>query len=437
MLRKRFASRSLVVGLNTLPSKHEMSTAVPDGARLADELQTLASLRDPSRPGFTRRPFTKYYEEARRWIAERFEEAGLEVRLDAVGNVIGRRRGREDLPAIVAGSHIDTVDGGGRFDGMIGVLGALEAARCLQQSQTPLARPVEVVSFFAEEPTDFGVSAVGSRAMAGVLDDHLLEQRDSTGLTLGEALFRSGYNPKNVARARRAPEEIYVYLELHIEQGPQLEEIDQPIGVVRAITGFRRYRFICSGRPDHAGTMPMNLRKDALAAACECILDIEARCRREAGTPLVGTVGKISVSPNAVNVVTDHVNFIADIRSPSSAKLELVCNEAVAAAKAIARQRRLEVDVVPITAELPIEVPPLIRAEAAGAISDLGVEPVELVSMAGHDANQLARIVPVGMIFVRSKDGRSHCPEEESRIDDVRLGAEALLGWIKRLDRKV
>jgi N-carbamoyl-L-amino-acid hydrolase len=207
--------------------------------------------------------------------------------------------------------------------------------------------------------------------------------------------------------------------------------------VVSAITGFRRYRFIWSGRPDHAGTMPMNLRKDALAGACECILDIEARCRREAATPLVGTVGKISVSPNAVNVVTDRVDLIADIRSPSSAKLEQVCNEAGAAAKAVARQRGLRVEVVPITAELPIEVPAVIRAEAAAAVSDLGVEPVELVSMAGHDANQLARMVPVGMLFVRSKDGRSHCPEEESRIEDVRLGAEALLGWIKRLDRKM
>ena len=420
-----------------MPSKHEMSVAVPSGAWLADELQTLADLRDLSRPGFTRRPFTKWYEEARRWIAQRFQEAGLEIRIDAVGNVIGRRRGTENLPAIVLGSHIDTVDGGGRFDGIIGVLGALEAARCLRQSQTPLAHPVEVVSFFAEEPTDFGVSAVGSRAMAGVLDDHLLQQRDSTGLTLGEALLRSGYDPKNLGKVRRAAEEISVYLELHIEQGPHLEQIDKPIGVVSAITGFRRYRFIWSGRPDHAGTMPMNLRKDALAGACECILDIEARCRRELGTPLVGTVGKISVSPNAVNVVTDRVEFIADIRSPSSGKLEQVCNEAGAAAKAIAQQRGLAVEVVAITAELPIEVPPLIRAEAAAAISDLGVEPVELVSMAGHDANQLARMVPVGMIFVRSKDGRSHCPEEESRIEDVRLGAEALLGWIRRLDRKM
>jgi N-carbamoyl-L-amino-acid hydrolase len=414
-----------------------MSDAVPDGARLANELQTLATLRDPLRPGFTRRPFTKWYEEARKWIAQRFQQAGLEVRIDAIGNVIGRRPGTANLPAIVLGSHIDTVDGGGRFDGMIGVIGALEAVRCLQQSQTPLAHPVEVVSFFAEEPTDFGVSAVGSRAMAGVLDDHLLQQKDSTGLTLGEALLRSGYDPKNLGAVRRAPEEVAVYLELHIEQGPHLERIDRPIGVVSAITGFRRYRFIWSGRPDHAGTMPMNLRKDALAGACECILDIEERCRREAAAPLVGTVAKISVSPNAVNVVADRVDFIADIRSPSSAKLEQLCNQALAAAKTIARERGLAVEVVPITAELPIEVSPLIRAEAAGAVSELGVEPVELVSMAGHDANQLARMVQVGMIFVRSKDGRSHCPEEESSIEDVRLGAEALLGWIKRLDRRM
>jgi N-carbamoyl-L-amino-acid hydrolase len=422
--------------MNISASKQEKGT-VPDGARLAEELQTLAALRDPSRPGFTRRPFTSWYEEARGWTAKRFADAGLKVRIDAAGNVIGRRPGTKNLPAIVLGSHIDTVDGGGRFDGMIGVLGALEAARCLGQAQTELSHPVEVVSFFAEEPTDFGVSAVGSRAMAGVLDDYLLRQKDAAGVSLGDALLRSGYDPKNIGKARRAPEEIAVYLELHIEQGPELEKLDRPIGVVSAITGFRRYRFVWSGRPDHAGTMPMNLRKDALAGACECILDIEARCKREAGAPLVGTVGKIFVSPNAVNVITDRVDFIADIRSPSLAKLERVCEEVGAAASDIARRRGLEVEVAPITSELPIEVPAPIRAAALDAISEAGVEPVELVSMAGHDANQLARIVPVGMMFVRSKDGRSHCPEEESRIEDVRLGAEALLGWIERLDRTI
>lgn len=413
------------------------SRPIPDAGRLADDLETLARFRDPSRPGFTRRPFTRWYETARQWIAERMKLAGLEVRVDAVGNVIGKRQGRENLPMIMLGSHIDTVDGGGRFDGMVGVLGAIELARCLDESRTFLAHPLEIVSFFAEEPTDFGVSAVGSRAMAGVLDDHLLQQRDPSGQTLGEALMGSGNDPNNMEQARRRPEDISVYLELHIEQGPHLERIGKAVGVVSALTGFRRHRFTWSGRADHAGTMPMGLRRDALAGACKSVLDIESRCQREADTPLVGTVGKLSVWPNAANVVPDRVEFISDIRSPSASKLELVCQESAEQARAIGVRRALNVEVAQITAELPIEVPALIREEAAGALCDLGHEPVELVSMAGHDANQLARIVPVGMIFIRCKEGRSHCPEEEASIDDISLGVAALLGLVKRLDQKM
>ncbi len=411
--------------------------SIPEAHRLESGIETLARFCDPSRPGFTRRPFTPWYEQAREWIAEQMKAAGLAVHVDAVGNVIGKRPGRNDHPAIMLGSHIDTVDGGGRFDGMVGVLGAIELARCLEGSEISLDHPLEVVSFFAEEPTDFGVSAIGSRAMAGVLDDYLLRQRDPSGQTLGEVLQRSGYDPAVIDRARRFPGEVSVYLELHIEQGPHLEEMEKAVGVVSAITGFRRQRFTWAGRADHAGTMPMRLRKDALAGACESVLDIEWRCRKEADAPLVGTVGKLSVWPNAANVVPDRVEFISDIRSPSAGKLELVCKENEEQARAIAVRRGLSVEITQITSELPIRVPTVIREQAMDALRDLNLEPVELVSMAGHDANQLARIVPAGMIFVRCKEGRSHCPEEESSIEAISLGVAALLGLVRRLDQKM
>lgn len=411
------------------------SRPFPDVGRVADDIETLARFRDPSRPGFTRRPFTPWYESARQWIAKRMKSAGLDVRVDAVGNVIGKRQGKENLPTIMLGSHIDSVDGGGRFDGMVGVLGSIELARCLEESKTVLAHPVEIVSFFAEEPTDFGVSAVGSRAMAGVLDDHLLQQKDPSGQTLGDALIASGYDTNNIRQARRSPDDISVYLELHIEQAPHLERMEKAVGTVSALTGFRRHRFTWSGRADHAGTMPMGLRRDALAGACESVLDIESRCRREADTPLVGTVARISVWPNATNVVPDRVEFISDVRSPSAGQLELVCKESAERARAIALGRGLNLEITQITAELPIEVPALIREQATAALRDLGLEPVELVSMAGHDANQLARIVPAGMIFIRCKEGRSHCPEEESSIEDICLGVAALLELVRRLDK--
>lgn len=413
------------------------SHTFPDAGRLADDIETLARFRDPSRPGFTRRPFTGWYESARQWIVERMKSAGLDVRVDAVGNVIGKKQGKENLPTIMLGSHIDTVDGGGRFDGMVGVLGSIELARCLEESKTLLAHAVEIVSFFAEEPTEFGVSAVGSRAMAGVLDDYLLQQKNPSGQTLGAALKGSGYDTNHISQARRRPHDIAVYLELHIEQGPQLERMDKSVGIVNALTGFRRHRYTWSGRADHAGTMPMEMRRDALAGACESVLDIESRCCKEADAPLVGTVARISVWPNAANVVPDRVEFISDIRSPSASKLEVVCSESAERARAIAARRRLSVDIAQITAELPIEIPTLIREQATGALLDLGLEPVELVSMAGHDANQLARIVPVGMIFIRCKQGRSHCPEEESSIEDICLGVAALLGLVRRLDQKM
>ncbi|MFQ5931585.1 MAG: Zn-dependent hydrolase [Nitrospiraceae bacterium] len=414
-----------------------MNHSTPDQVRLTRDIEALAHFCDPSRPGFTRRPFTEWYARARDWLGKRMEEAGLQVRIDAVGNVIGKRAGKQDMPVIMLGSHIDTVDGGGRYDGMVGVVAAIEVARCIDNSGIALNHPLEVVSFFAEEPTDFGVSAVGSRAMAGVLDEHLLQQKDPVGQTLGEAMQRSGFDPRKLDAARRDPREISVYLELHIEQGPSLEQIGQPVGVVRAITGFCRHRFTWTGRPDHAGTMPMGLRKDALAGACESILDIESRCQHEAEQLLVGTVARISVWPNATNVVPERVEFLSDVRSPSASLLEMVCEANFNQAKIIARRRGLEVEITQITAELPIEVPMIIREAAAEAVKDLRLDPVELVSMAGHDANQLARIVPVGMIFVRCRDGRSHCPEEESSPQDVTLGTSSLLGLVGKLDQRL
>jgi N-carbamoyl-L-amino-acid hydrolase len=405
--------------------------------RLGADLDTLATMRDPDRPGWTRRPFTPWYEQARRWVAEIMAAAGLAVRLDAVGNVIGRRAGRrDDRPALMVGSHVDSVDGGGRFDGMLGVLGGVEMARLLAEQAVALDHPLEVVSFFAEEPTDFGVSAVGSRAMAGVLGEHQLRQTDPSGRTLGEALAATGFDPGGLDAARRAPGSIAAYLELHIEQGPYLEQWGLPLGVVTAITGFRRDRYVWEGRPDHAGTTSMERRRDALAGASAMVTAIEAHCRRRTSTPLVGTVGRLAIWPNATNVVPARVECFTEVRTPSVRLLESVRAANERSARTIAARRDLGLEIVPMTAEPPVHVPPTIQRLAVEACQMVGVAAPRLVSMAGHDANQIARLAPVGMLFVPSKDGRSHCPEEWSRLEDMALGVRALLALLCRLDQR-
>ena len=413
-----------------------LAVVSPSAERLGADLAALAEMRDPDRPGWTRRPFTPWYEQARRWVGERMADAGLEVRLDAVGNVIGRRPGRRsDLPVLMVGSHVDSVDGGGRYDGMLGVMGGIELARLLAERDVALDHTLEVVNFFAEEPTDFGVSAVGSRAIAGVLEAHQLRQPDPSGRTLGEALAASGFDPANLAAARRAPGTIAAYLELHIEQGPYLEQWGVPLGVVTAITGFRRHRYTWEGRPDHAGTTSMDRRRDALAAASQAVVAIERHCRRPTRTPLVGTVGRMTIWPNATNVVPGRVEFLGEVRTPSPRLLESTCALNEAAARRIAAARQIGLEMQPITAEPPVHVSPSIQRAAAEACREVGVEAPRLVSMAGHDANQIARLAPIGMLFVPSKDGRSHCPEEESRIEDMALGTVALLHLLCRLDQ--
>ncbi len=416
-----------------------VASAVPlrTAERLGADLDALALLRDPDRPGWTRRPFTPWYDAARRWVADRMADAELAVHLDAVGNVIGRRPGRRpEAPALMVGSHVDSVDGGGRFDGMLGVLGGIEVARLLAEQGLMLDHSLEVVSFFAEEPTDFGVSAVGSRAMVGVLGEQQLRQTDPSGRTLAAALAASGFDPARLPTARRAPGSIAAYVELHIEQGPYLEQWGKPLGVVTAITGFRRHRFTWEGRPDHAGTTAMDRRCDALVAASEAVLAIERHCRRRSRIPLVGTVGRMLVWPNAANVVPGRVEFIAEVRTPSPTLLERTCAANARAAQGVAARRGVHLAVEPITAEPPVHVPASIQRQALEACLDVGVEAARLVSMAGHDANQIARLAPVGMLFVPSQGGRSHCPEEETRLEDMALGVAALFHLVRRLDRR-
>ena len=398
----------------------------PNADRLGADWQTLSTFRHPSLPGWTRRPFTAPYAAARAWLAERMREAGLSVSVDAGGNLIGIKRGRDpSLSRIMLGSHTDTVVGGGRFDGMVGVLAAIEVARCLREQ--PLRHTLEIIDFLAEEPTDFGISTIGSRAIAGALTSEMLARRSAEG-TLAEAIASVGGQPDRLGAARS---DIAHYLELHIEQGPVLESEGLHLGIVTGITGIARFRITLRGRPDHAGTMPMAMRRDALAGGSSIVLALEELWRDGAG---VGTVGRVRVEPNATNVVPGEVELWAEMRSTDPATLRERANAFADTAERIGRDRELHMEVQPLSYESPVPIADEMQAALAAVVEALGHQPRRLPSYAGHDANQMAKIAPVGMLFVPSRAGRSHCPEEWTDLADVALGTQALGEAVLRLD---
>jgi allantoate deiminase len=356
------------------------------------------------------------------WLAAK----GAEVRRDAAANLFARFGGDGDT--ILVGSHLDSVPEGGRFDGALGVLCAVEAVESLIDAKLTLRRPVEVVAWADEEGARFGVGLFGSTAAFGRLARGVAERRDRDGISIAEALRALGEHG-DPAAARRDAKELAAYLELHIEQGPRLENAGVPLGIVSDIVGIYHARVAIRGRADHAGATVMNARADALAAASEIVLAVERIAR---GRPdSVGTVGEIAVRPGAKNVIPGECVFSLDLRAARDH--DGLVSEVLDAVSRIASARGVEASVddlarVPVT---PLD--PGIRDVLNRATKSVGVEAPMLVSGAGHDAqNPALSGVPTGMIFVRSTGG-SHTPREFASIDDAALGAQALANAIKEL----
>ncbi len=292
-----------------------------NAGRLWQRLEALAGITDPAIP-FTRRSFSALHADGRAQLQTWFEEAGLAVGLDTAANLIGRRAGREaGLPPLMAGSHSDTVPNGGRFDGIAGVLTALEAAHCLADSGHVLRHPLEIIDFLAEEPSTYGMSCVGSRILGGRLGRDGLNLTNSEGETLAEGIRRMGGDPDRLADAVREAGSVAAYVELHIEQGPVLENGGIAVGIVTGIVGITRYAITVEGRPDHAGNTPMDMRQDALTAAARLVLkaEEEAWALNHSTGFFVGTVGQLAVEPNAANVVPGRVRLTVEFRSGSDA----------------------------------------------------------------------------------------------------------------------
>ena len=388
----------------------------PDLARVAGDLETLSEFSDPDAPGWTRRVFSSFDQDGRAWVAGRMEEAGLSVEVDPAGNLIGRLSGSGSSPdAIVTGSHTDTVKGGGRFDGIVGVLGAIEMVRCLRQVGARLEHDLVVVDFLGEEPNDFGLSCVGSRAIAGALDESHLDLVGPQGGTLGEALADCGADLTALEDARWR-QRLHCFLELHIEQGPVLEQAGVPIGVVTGIAGIHRLLVRLVGQPDHAGTTPMGVRKDALLGAAEVALAIEALA--EGG---VATAGRLEISPGAQNVVPGEAELWGEARSTDEAWLESFGRGIAEAIDAIAAQRRLTASLSWISRKQPVPVSRWLAGAISEAAASLGVEPIALASGAGHDAALMAGLGPMGMIFVPSPRRAQSLP---GGVDRPRAGRD-------------
>jgi len=406
----------------------------PETDRLMQDLNGLADLVDSSRPGWSRVAMTEVDTQSRYWVADRMRAEGLQVRVDGIGNVIGTLPGRgARRKAIVVGSHTDTVDGGGRYDGIVGVVGALEVVRLIRESGIVLEHDLRIVDFYNEEANRFELSCLGSRAMSGSLTREHLRTTDEHGRTLGDTLAAAGWDP-NLEGTRWADDEVLGFLELHIEQGPILERQGLPLGVVTSICGISRFRAMFTGRRDHAGTTPMASRQDAGCAAAGVVLAVEEIA--SGAESAVGTVGSVTFTPEATSVVTESALLTAEFRSPDDAWFTLA-REQIAEATARQSQRRgLQHSVEWLPWERPTAMDPRISAIIGSSIGQLGHPAAHLYSGAGHDGVQMAKLGPVGMIFIPSLEGRSHCPEEFTDPAQIAVGVHALAQSVVNLDQE-
>ena len=404
--------------------------------RLWDDLEQLGTIgHDPRDGGITRIAFSPQDMEAREFIKGLITSTGMQVSVDAVGNVIGSLKGELDAPAIAVGSHLDTVISGGRFDGTVGVLAGVECARVIRESCYPLKHPIEVIAFSDEEGTRFGRGTLGSRALAGFLDPadfHALKDRD--GATLWQVLSAQGFAPERAELSRRAVNSYLSYLELHIEQGPVLAASGISIGIVESIAGILRHQLKIEGESNHAGTTPMSCRRDALVVAARGV-GMVPEILQTYGEGMVGTVGRFEISPGVPNVIPGLALMTIELRGRSQSKLDQCSQEILREVRALADRSGLSLEVRETVRTEPMEMNSRVIQTIEKECHDLGVSYRRMNSGAGHDAIWMAKNWPTGMLFVPSADGISHGPREFTDPLHVTLGAQVLLNTILSIDQ--
>jgi N-carbamoyl-L-amino-acid hydrolase len=403
--------------------------------RLRDRITTLARFGGLPGGGVTRPCWSPAYEEARAWLLGELKAAGLATWVDPAGNVFGAA-GADALSAtshvVLTGSHIDTVPEGGILDGALGVLAGLECLQAVGEAKARHRRPL-VVAAWSDEEGRYG-SLFGSRAFTGALDPAAIPTLTATdGERLVDAMARAGFDARRATEARAPAGAVDAYVELHIEQGPRLEEAGVPIGVVDAIVGVRRSRVVFHGQPDHAGTTPMARRRDAFLGAADFALRAREHVVAASDGRSVTNFGVVQVHPGASNIVPGRAELLHEMRDPDPDRLERLARECEALAERVARERDLRAEVRRLSATQPALCAPRVQRAVEGAADALGLPWQRLYSAAGHDAQNLAAITDAGMIFIPSKGGRSHRVDEMSDWDAIERGANVLLGTLLAL----
>ncbi len=400
-----------------------------DSARLAAWLDELALISEAEPPVVTRVLFSEADRRAREWVRARCAEGGLTVREDAVGNIFARLEGREpSLPAVATGSHTDAIPNAGRFDGVVGVLGGIEALAALRRAGVQPRRSLEVIMFTAEEPTRFGLGCLGSRLLAGALPlEKARALRDNEGRSLAD------FGATDLASVRLAPGAYHAFVELHIEQGPLLERAGVPIGLVEHIAGPSSYRVLLEGEGGHAGAVLMPERHDAALAAAEIALAVEHAAKTSGSPDTVATTGVFRIEPGAVNSVPCRATLEIDLRDTRLDTREKALAEIRRAADEACARRGVRLEFSEVNADPPAAGDAYTIAIAERVCAELGVRSQRMISRAYHDALFMARVCPTTMIFIPCRNGWSHRPEEYAAPEHIATGTEVLAHTLMRL----
>jgi ureidoglycolate amidohydrolase len=405
-----------------------------DQQRLLSEIETLAAFSDAEPPAVTRIVFTPTDLKARAWVISRCEEAGLSVRQDAIGNIFARWKGAEPAaPAVGTGSHIDAIPNAGKYDGVVGVLGGLEAIRALQRSGFRPKNSIELLVFATEEPTRFGIGCLGSRLLSGTLSiESAAKLKDRDGESVDEVRKKAGLNGK--LQDVKLPTGYYKgFVELHIEQGPLLERARISLGIVKSVAAPASLRISIEGAGGHAGGVLMPDRKDALCAAAELILAVENAARSSGAVDTVATVGVCDVFPGAVNSIPSRVRMTLDIRDTDLARRDGVMQTIERAWQTTAAKRHVSIQSELVNADAPAECAPEVRGALAESCRQHGLPFLEMVSRAYHDSLFISRVAPTGMLFIPCRNGYSHRPDEYATPEDIARGALVLAKALAKL----
>lgn len=404
---------------------------------MLEKINTFNSNSDPKN-GTTRILFTKPEIEARNYVKEEMKKNGLAIREDSIGNIFATLKGSDpNLSPVWTGSHIDTVINAGMFDGMSGVVSGIEASRLIKESGVPHKRNIEVIVYTSEEPTRFGLGCLGSRAMAGCLSlEQAKELKDEEGKSLADILESIGYNLSEFDKIAVKKDEVFAAVELHIEQGGVLEALGLPIGIVKTISGPTNFEITVKGKQSHAGGTPMNFRHDAFLACSEIALKLEKLAKESDSENTVATVGKVNVLPNASNVISGEVHFSIDVRDSDYEIKSNLIKELIKFIKEVEKKREVNIEIQKMNDDVPTHSDDKIVKILEEICKEKNIPYHKMVSGAFHDSMMVAKFAPIAMIFVPSKDGVSHSPEEWSDYDDIAKGTDILAETLLKLANK-